>query len=208
MPAPRHSMKRGRGFQQSVADLSETLREVEATLQARVFLLVVRDSIFLADRHVRRRRQKKWVPVTGCARRRKEVFKQKRDSMVRQANRISSRYSACVWIYMQRNSRWYAYNVDFQDVSAPGQIRRRSMTDGGQMQTESSGDIDQRGTPRMRSGDLPDIGGRRLTSDEVPRTPVSALPCIPITTLPKRTIPALVGAPALAQSSPRTVAVC
>ena len=131
MPAPGRSTKRRGGFQEGVVGLADTMREVEVTLQAQVFLLVVRGATFITDRHVRRRRHRNWVPVTGCARRRKEVFKQKRDSMVRQANRISSRYGARVWIYLRRNGRWYAYTVTLRDVSSPGQTMRRSLTDSG-----------------------------------------------------------------------------
>ena len=146
MPKRKASIKRTNGFQGNVASLVDTLREVKAKLHARIYLLVTRDKIMMTERHFRRTsRQKRYESLTGCARRQKEVFKQKRESIVRQANYISSRYHANVWIYITRNRRWYSHEVIYLKVSVDRPKCRRQLANG-----RRDGRIPPTGSPRAR----------------------------------------------------------
>ena len=118
MPVRRHARPHKKNFNGDRNHLVDTGREVEVKLGAEFHVLLVRGRYWCSEANTRTTPdEEEWEPEIGSARRLKELCAYKRNSMVRQANYISSRYRADVYIYMTRNGRWYSHEAKFVIVS-------------------------------------------------------------------------------------------
>ena len=118
MPTKTSVRPRKKNFTVDRNHLVDTGREVEVKLSAKFHVLMLQGRYWCSEANTRRTpNQEKWKAESGHARKLKELCAYKRNSMVRQANYISSRYGADVYIYMTQKGRWYSHEARFVIVS-------------------------------------------------------------------------------------------
>jgi len=133
-------------------------RKLEVNLGAQVRVLLLRGWYWCSDKTTRETPDAwKWGREVGTARRLKESCAYKRNTMVRQANYISSHYRADVYIYMTRNGRWYSHEAKFVVVSDVGNRALRTTDENRILMVPSNNLPSVCGVARFRSTRSPRV---------------------------------------------------